>query len=89
VTELIRMEGSERFGGPAGFGTASQNDLPMAAKGIIVSAAFLGVQMKCARCHDAPAHVSMQEDLLQLAALLKQEPIKLGTVKKQFPILVK
>ncbi len=77
VTELIRMEGSERFGGPAGFGTASQNDLPMAAKGIIVSSAFLGVEMKCARCHDAPSHISMQEDLLQLAALLKQGPIKL------------
>ncbi|MCA8988508.1 MAG: DUF1553 domain-containing protein [Planctomycetaceae bacterium] len=77
VTELIRMEGSERFGGPAGFGTASQNDLPMAAKGIIVSSAFLGVEMKCARCHDAPAHVSRQEDLLQLAALLKQSTIQL------------
>jgi hypothetical protein len=77
VTELIRMEGSERFGGPAGFATASQNDLPMAAKGIIVSSAFLGVEMKCARCHDAPAHVSKQRDLLQLAALLKQDAIKL------------
>jgi len=77
VTELIRMEGSERFGGPAGFGTATQNDLPMAAKGIIVSSAFLGVEMKCARCHDAPSHVSVQQDLLQLAALLKQEQIKL------------
>ncbi|WP_197439558.1 DUF1553 domain-containing protein [Calycomorphotria hydatis] len=77
VTELIRMEGSERFGGPAGFGTASQNDLPMAAKGIIVSSAFLGVEMKCARCHDAPAHVSLQEDLLQLAALLKENEVKL------------
>ncbi|MEQ9406545.1 MAG: DUF1553 domain-containing protein [Fuerstiella sp.] len=77
VTELIRMEGSERFGGPAGFGTASQNDLPMAAKGIIVSSAFLGVEMKCARCHDAPTHVSRQKDLLQLAALLKQDTIRL------------
>ena len=77
VTELIRMEGSERFGGPAGFATASQNDLPMAAKGIIVSSAFLGVEMKCARCHDAPAHVSRQEDLLQLAAMLRQAPVKL------------
>ena len=77
VTELIRMEGSERFGGPAGFATASQNDLPMAAKGIIVSSAFLGVEMKCARCHDAPAHLSRQEDLLQLAAMLKQDTIKL------------
>ncbi|MEZ5943910.1 MAG: DUF1553 domain-containing protein [Planctomycetaceae bacterium] len=77
VTELIRMKGSERFGGPAGFATASQNDLPMAAKGIIVSSAFLGVEMKCARCHDAPAHVSLQEDLLQLAAMLKQGTVKL------------
>ncbi|QEG43117.1 DUF1553 domain-containing protein [Roseimaritima ulvae] len=77
VTELIRMEGSERYGGPAGFATATQNDLPMAAKGMIVSSAFLGVEMKCARCHDAPAHVSLQQDLMQLAALLKQKPIKL------------
>ena len=77
VTELVRMEGSERFGGPAGFATAAQNDLPMAAKGIIVSSAFLGVEMKCARCHDAPAHISKQADLLQLAALLKNDKIKL------------
>jgi len=76
VTELIRMEGSERFGGPAGFGTASQNDVPMAAKGIIVSSAFLGVEMKCARCHDAPAHSWKQEDLFQLAALLKESSIE-------------
>lgn len=77
ATELIRMEGSERFGGPAGFGIASQNDVPMAAKGMIVSSAFLGVEMKCARCHDAPSHVSMQEDLFQLAALLQKGSIKL------------
>ncbi|MAS96133.1 MAG: hypothetical protein CMO55_23270 [Verrucomicrobiales bacterium] len=76
VTELVRMEGSERFGGPAGFGVASQNDVPMAAKGIIVSSAFLGVEMKCARCHDAPSNVSKQEDLFQLAALLKKSPIE-------------
>jgi hypothetical protein len=54
VTELLRMKGSERLGGPAGFATASQNDVPMAAKGTIIGAAFLGVEMKCARCHDAP-----------------------------------
>jgi hypothetical protein len=70
VTELLRMRGSERFGGPAGFGVASQNDVPMAAKGTIVSTAFLGVEMKCARCHDAPAHKSKQEELFQLAAML-------------------
>jgi hypothetical protein len=77
VTELLRMEGSERFGGPAGFATASQNDVPMAAKGAIVGAAFQGVEMKCARCHDAPSNVSRQEDLFQLAAMLQESTIKL------------
>ncbi len=77
VTELIRMEGSERFGGPRGFGTASNNDVPMAAKGIIVSSAFLGVQMKCARCHDAPGHEWMQQDLFELAAMLGEKPVTL------------
>ncbi|MEY5012277.1 MAG: hypothetical protein RLZZ253_3416 [Verrucomicrobiota bacterium] len=75
VTELLRMKGSERFGGPAGFGVASQNDVPMAAKGTVVAAAFLGVEMKCARCHDAPAHASKQEHLFQLAALLANKPL--------------
>lgn len=76
VTELLRLEGSERFGGPAGFGVASQNDVPMAAKGIIVGSAFLGVEMKCARCHDAPTHVSRQKELFQLAAMLETKPLK-------------
>jgi hypothetical protein len=77
VTELVRMEGSERFGGPAGFATASQNDVPMAAKAIIVSAAFQGVEMKCARCHDSPANLTKQQDLFELAAMLEKKPIKL------------
>lgn len=76
VTELLRMEGTVLFGGPAGFGMASENDVPMAAKGVIVSSAFLGVEMQCARCHDAPTHVSKQEDLFQLAAMLAQKPLK-------------
>ncbi|MFO0798239.1 MAG: DUF1553 domain-containing protein [Gemmataceae bacterium] len=76
VTELLRMRGSERFGGPAGFGTASQNDAPMATKGTVVAAAFLGVEMKCARCHDAPAHRSTQQELFQLAALLDGKAAK-------------
>ncbi|WP_414663148.1 DUF1553 domain-containing protein [Horticoccus sp. 23ND18S-11] len=76
VTELIRLEGSERFGGPAGFGVATQNDVPLAAKGIILSSAFLGVEMKCARCHDAPTHESKQIELFQIAAMLATKPIK-------------
>jgi hypothetical protein len=54
---------------------ASQNDVPMAEKGSIVASAFLGIAMRCARCHDAPAHRSTQEDLFSLAALLEQKPI--------------
>jgi hypothetical protein len=77
VTELLRMRGSVRFGGPAGFGVASQNDAPMAMKGTVVAAAFLGVEMKCARCHDAPAHSSTQKELFQLAAMLDGKPVKL------------
>jgi hypothetical protein len=79
VTELLRLEGSERFGGPAGFGVATQNDVPMAAKGIIISSAFLGVEMKCARCHDAPTHTSKQKELFQLAAMLQTKPLKVPT----------
>src|SRR5205823_9163549 len=75
VTELLRMKGSVRFGGPAGFGVASQNDAPMAAKGAIVAAAFQGVEMKCARCHDAPSHKSKQEDLFAVAAMLGTKPL--------------
>jgi hypothetical protein len=75
VTELLRMKGSERYGGPAGFGVASQNDVPMATKGIIVGSAFLGVEMKCARCHDSPAHRSTQGDLFGLAGLLAGKPL--------------
>ncbi|TLD68249.1 DUF1553 domain-containing protein [Phragmitibacter flavus] len=79
ATELIRLEGSNRYGGPNGFGTATQNDAPMAEKGAIVASAFLGVEMKCARCHDAPAHISLQKDLFQLAAMLSQESVKVPT----------
>jgi len=79
VTELIRMEGSLLFGGPAGFAMSSQNDVPMAQKAIIVSSAFLGVEMKCARCHDSPANLTKQQDLFELAAMLDRKPIKLPT----------
>jgi hypothetical protein len=76
VTELVRMEGSQNNGGPAGFGIAGQNDAPLAEKGAILASAFLGVEMKCARCHDAPAHESKQQQLFELAALLNKAPVK-------------
>lgn len=76
VTELIRMEGSSSNGGPAGFALAGQNDAPMAEKGAILASAFLGVQMKCSRCHDSPVRSSKQEQLFQLAALLSKKPVQ-------------
>lgn len=77
VTELVMMEGSVYGGGPGGFSMAAQNDVPMAAKAHILGTAFLGVEMKCARCHDAPYHESKQRDLFELAAMLGRESIKL------------
>ncbi|WP_339728492.1 DUF1553 domain-containing protein [uncultured Gimesia sp.] len=74
LTELVMMEGSKYFGGPAGFEMASLNDAPMAAKAHIVGQTFLGLNMKCARCHDAPFHDFKQRDLFSLAAMLKRTP---------------
>ena len=75
VTELVMMEGSKYYGGPAGFAVATQNDVPMAAKAQVLLQAFLGRQMKCARCHDAPFHDFDQKDLFGIAAMLKQSPL--------------
>ena len=76
VTELVMMEGSQYYGGPAGFGVATQNDVPMAAKAQVLGQAFLGKQMKCARCHDAPFHSFNQKDLFGMAAMLQRGPLK-------------
>jgi hypothetical protein len=76
VTALVAMEGSGRNGGTAGFALASQNDLPMANKAQILSSAFLGMEMKCARCHDAPNHPFNQEDLFAISAMLQRTPVK-------------
>lgn len=75
VTELVRLGGSAYHGAPAGFALASQNDAPLAEKAAIVASAFLGVQMKCARCHDAPGHKSTQQDLFSIAAMLHEKPL--------------
>src|SRR5690606_25606825 len=77
VTELILMEGGVLAGGPAGFSLAAENDVPMAAKAHILSTAFLGQEMTCARCHDSPYHQSKQRDLFEMAAMLERKPITL------------
>lgn len=87
VTELIRMEGDTLGGGPAGFAMASENDVPMAAKAHILSSAFLAVDLKCARCHDAPYHPWTQKELFSLAAMLENKPIRVpatSSVPKEF-----
>lgn len=85
VTELIEMNGSKYYGGPAGFAMATQNDLPMAAKAHIIGQAFLAVQMKCARCHDAPYHDVTQKDLFSTAAMLQRKAVnvpKTSTIQR-------
>ncbi len=74
ASELISLRGSVYGGGPAGFGLATQNDVPMADRAQILSSAFLGMNLTCARCHDAPYHDFKQKDLFSLAAMLRQEP---------------
>ncbi len=56
ATELVMMQGSSYYGGPAGFGISTQNDAPLAEKAHILAKTFLAVELKCARCHDAPYH---------------------------------
>ena len=76
VTELVRMEGDGHAGAAAGFAMAAENDVPMAEKAHILGSAFLAVDMKCARCHDAPYHPWKQQELFQIGAMLKLNPIE-------------
>lgn len=77
ATELIMMEGSQYGGAPAGFAMATQNDVPMAAKAHVIGTAFLGLEMKCARCHDSPFHSFTQENLFNVAAMLEKRTLSL------------
>lgn len=87
VSELIMMRGSPHHGGSAGFALAGENDAPYAAKGHILASAFLGIEMQCARCHDAPYHSSTQRDLFSLSAMLQRKSVtvpKTSTVPAAF-----
>lgn len=77
LTELIEMEGSSYQGAPAGFAQATLNDAPMAAKADILAQAFLGQNLSCARCHDAPAHPFKQRDLFSVAAMLTGKAVSI------------
>jgi len=75
VSELVLLRGSSHTGGSAGFAVAGENDAPFATKGQIVATAFLGIELQCARCHDAPFHSSKQADLFSLAAMFERKPV--------------
>ena len=85
VTQLILQQGSVMAGGPAGFGMASQNDSPYATKGTIVTAAFLGIDTKCARCHDSPAGFTKQRQLFEIGAMLAGRPLEVPTTSSVDP----
>ena len=87
VTELVRMEGDSHAGAAAGFEMAAENDVPMAEKAHILGSAFLAIDMKCARCHDAPYHPWKQAELFQIGAMLKRQTIEVpatSSVPKEF-----
>lgn len=75
VTELLMMRGDAAHGGSAGFAQAAENDAPFATKSHIIAAAFLGVELQCARCHDSPYHSTKQRDLYSLAAMLERKTV--------------
>ncbi|MBG88618.1 MAG: hypothetical protein CMO80_17190 [Verrucomicrobiales bacterium] len=76
ASEMILMEGSIYGGGAGGFKLATQNDSPMADRAQIVSQAFLGQNLACARCHDSPVHEHTQQQTFQLAAMLNRGNLK-------------
>lgn len=82
ATELIMMEGSKLGGGPAGFAIATQNDAPLAAKAHVLSTAFMGTNLQCARCHDSPYHPYKQKDLFGIAAMLNRKPLSVPSTSR-------
>ncbi|RFC45645.1 MAG: Protein of unknown function DUF1553/DUF1549/Planctomycete cytochrome C [Verrucomicrobia bacterium] len=86
ITQLVLQRGDPATGGPAGFGVASQNDAPFAAKGTIITAALLGVDTKCSRCHDSPTGATKQEQLFQLGAMLASAPVDVPVTSSVDPV---
>jgi len=82
ITELIMMRGSAATGGSAAFALAGESDSPFAAKSHIVAAAFLGIELQCARCHDSPYHSTTQRDLYSLAAMMERKPVKVPNTSR-------
>ena len=75
ATELLLMEGTAEQQGTIGFQQSFGSDVPMAEKAHVISQAFMGATMKCARCHDSPLNRYRQRDLFGIAAMLQGEPV--------------
>lgn len=78
VTDLVLMDGDPAEGGTRGFFQAAGNDTPPAFKAQVVLKSFLGVDLKCARCHDSPTDSFTQKDLFSIAAFLNDGPLKVS-----------
>lgn len=77
ATELVLMEGTPEETGTLGFRISRGNDVPLAEKALVISQAFMGANMKCARCHDSPLNHYRQRDLFGVAAMLNGAPVKI------------
>ncbi|MCY3777820.1 MAG: DUF1549 domain-containing protein [Candidatus Aminicenantes bacterium] len=75
ATELLLMEGTPEQLGTLGFHQSFGSDVPMAEKAHVISQAFMGATMKCARCHDSPLNRYRQRDLFGIAAMLEGKPV--------------
>lgn len=75
ATELLLMEGTREQLGTLGFRQSFGSDAPMAEKAHVISQAFMGATMKCARCHDSPLNRYRQRDLFGIAAMLEGEAV--------------
>ena len=77
ATELLLMEGTREQMGTLGFQQSFGSDVPMAEKAHVISQAFMGATMKCARCHDSPLNRYRQRDLFGIASMLEGEPLEI------------
>ena len=77
ATELLLMEGTREQMGTLGFQQSFGSDVPMAEKAHVISQAFMGATMKCARCHDSPLNRYRQRDLFGIASMLEGQPVEI------------
>lgn len=76
AAQLISMSPQGHNTSTAGFALATGNDAPLAMRSNVLLLAFAGLDLKCARCHDAPFDDFRQEDLFRVASYLNDGPLQ-------------